>query len=812
MKKYLCIHCHFYQPPRENPWLEQIEIQDLAFPFHDWNERINSECYAPNSASRILNKDNKIISIVNNYSNLSFNFGPTLLSWIEEKDPRSYQKILQADQESIKNHSGHGNAIAQAYNHIILPLAKKKDKITQIKWGLEDFKSRFNREPEGMWLPETAVNTETLELLADHNIKYTILSPFQAKKIKKIGGDQEKWSEVNHSIDPSQSYLFKLKNNRSINLFFYDAPISQAVAFEGLLADGGKFAHRLLMGYSADRKRDQLLNIATDGETYGHHFKFGEMALTYSFADLEENHNIHLTNYGEYMELYPPEYEVQIHENSSWSCFHGVERWQSDCGCKIGYQSDWNQSWRSPLRDSLNHLKNHLNDVFSKKGSAYLLDPWDARNGYIRIILNRNPNNVHDFFNNYQKRELSEQEKLETIQLLEMQRHGMLMFTSCGWFFDDISGIETVQILKHACRAIQIAQQFGYDLEKQFLKELSQSKSNIPEQKDGKNIYVKLVKPSQVDLKRVIAHHAITSLFSSNSKPNAQTLNQEKEVYSYSVKQEDFEKNSHGTLGIAIGKVQVTSNITFEREYAVFAALYLGQHDLQCKIGAMFDISEYAKMKHDLLDTFENDSMIQVIRKFDHYFSGDFFSLKDLFLEERRKLLNQMSKETFKNFERSYFKLYFQNKRLMDYHLEMDVPINIQFKKAAQFVLSKILYKKIVEETKVEGSYDYSKDIDHILAETKKWRVELDLGPVIKAITHILSQKINQLKENCQTPLLIDIIRFLHLTKIIGFPLNLWYLQNEFFTFYNTNDHVKNESSRVKTLLSEIADYLAFEV
>ncbi|MDH5768151.1 MAG: DUF3536 domain-containing protein, partial [Nitrospirota bacterium] len=378
MERFLCIHGHFYQPPRENPWLEAIEIQDSAHPYHDWNERVAAECYAPNSASRILDGEDRIIDIVSNYARISFNFGPTLLSWLETYSPEIYQAVLDADRQSIEWRSGHGNAISQVYNHIIMPLANSRDKRTQTIWGIKDFEYRFKRLAEGMWLPETAVDLETLDILAEQDIRFTILAPHQAFRVRKIGTG--KWKEVSGGrIDPTRAYLCRLPSGRRINIFFYDGLISHAVAFEELLKKGEDYATRLLSGFSEIRQWAQILNIATDGETYGHHYKFADMALAYALNYIESNGLARLTNYGEYLEKYPPTYEVEIIDNSSWSCIHGIERWRSNCGCNSGGNSEWNQEWRTALRDSFDWLRDQLAFRFEHKSKEYLKDPWKAR-------------------------------------------------------------------------------------------------------------------------------------------------------------------------------------------------------------------------------------------------------------------------------------------------------------------------------------------------------------------------------------------------------------------------------------------------
>ncbi|HEU4413743.1 MAG TPA: DUF3536 domain-containing protein, partial [Candidatus Angelobacter sp.] len=457
MERFICIHAHFYQPPRENPWLEAVEQQESAYPYHDWNERITAECYAPNGASRILDDAGRIRSIVNNYRRISLNFGPTLLSWMKEKAPDTYKCILESDEESRKEFSGHGSAIAQGYNHMILPLANARDKYTQVFWGVRDFEHRFGRMPEGMWLPETAVDVETLEALAECDLKFTILAPHQAARVRKIGG--RNWKDVHGGrIDPTRAYLCRLPSGRKINLFFYDGPISQAVAFERLLNNGEHFAGRLRNGFSDKRDWPQLMHIATDGETYGHHHKHGDMALAYALDRIEDDGEIALTNYGEFLEEFPPTHEVQIVENTAWSCSHGVERWRSDCGCNSGH-AGWRQMWRAPLRQALDYLRDATAELFEREAASMLRNPWDARNDYIDVILDRSPEALWIFFEKHSRRQLHSEETTCVLKLLEMQRHAMLMYTSCGWFFDELSGIETVQVMQYAGRVIQLAKE-----------------------------------------------------------------------------------------------------------------------------------------------------------------------------------------------------------------------------------------------------------------------------------------------------------------------------------------------------------------
>src|ERR1700732_3741696 len=570
--RYVCVHGHFYQPPRENPSLEAIELQDSAYPYHDWNERITAECYAPNATSRILDNEQRIIKLVNNYGMMSFNFGPTLLSWLEAKAPRVYAALQEADQLSCHKFGGHGSAVAQAYNHMILPLANRRDKVTQVKWGIADFEQRFKRRPEGMWMPETAVNTETLEVLAENGILYTIMAPRQAKRVRRKGG--RSWKDVSGDrIDPSRAYLVNLPSKKTISVFFYDGPISQGVAFEGLLNDGKRFADRLISGFSEARTWPQLSHIATDGESYGHHHRFGEMALTYALQRIENEKLAELTNYGQFLERYPADHFVEIVENSSWSCVHGVERWRSNCGCNSGGHAGWNQEWRAPLRAALDWLRDQLTPLYEQKAGPLLKDAWAARDEYIQVVLNRAEENVLNFLGTHATHPLTSEEQVAALKLLEMQRHAMLMYTSCGWFFDELSGLETVQVIQYAGRAIRLAQDFAQeDIESQFLERLAAAKSNLPEHGDGKQIYEKWVKPAIVTTDLVAAHYAISSLFESYGERTT--------IYCYDVEREDYSLEVEGKSKLAIGRARFSSKITGETEHLGFGVLHLGDHNI----------------------------------------------------------------------------------------------------------------------------------------------------------------------------------------------------------------------------------------
>lgn len=457
----LVIHGHFYQPPRENPWTGEVEPEPSAAPYHDWNERIHDECYRPNA---------------NNYVNISFNFGPTLLSWLESHHPDTYQTILEADKESAANRGGHGNAIAQAYGHAILPLCNERDRLTQIVWGQADFRFRFGREAEALWLPETAANNEILALLIEQGLRYVILSPDQARG----------------RVDSSRPYLFRHPDGstRSLAVFFYNGPLAQAIAFEKALASS-----RALVGhFMRAAQTGDLVNVATDGETYGHHFKFGDLCLARAIEVEAKEAGFRVTNYGEYLDRHPPELQVEIDngpdgEGSSWSCVHGVGRWTRDCGCHTGGEPGWNQSWRGPLRAALNFLRDDTASKFESVGGELLRDPWAARNGYIDVILD--PQYARErFLVRHAVRPLSDLEESQVVKLLEMQRSALLMFTSCGWFFSDLAGIEAIQVMRYAARVMDLQIQLGLEPpQKRFLEMIAEAKSNQPEKGNGADIF-----------------------------------------------------------------------------------------------------------------------------------------------------------------------------------------------------------------------------------------------------------------------------------------------------------------------------------
>jgi alpha-amylase/alpha-mannosidase (GH57 family) len=767
MERYICIHGHFYQPPRENPWLEAIELQDSAYPYHDWNERITAECYAPNAASRILDAHGRIVRIVNNYSSISFNVGPTLLAWLELHAPDTYRSIIEADDQSKQRFGGHGSALAQPYNHMIMPLASKEDINTQVIWGLRDFRNRFTREPAGMWLPETAVDLATLEVLADHGIQFTVLAPHQAARVRSLDGNA--WREVDESsLDTTRPYLQRLPSGKSIAIFFYDTVVSRAVAFEGLLKNGEIFANRLL-GIFGDHSAPQLGNIATDGETYGHHHRHGDMALAYALHHIESKGLAKLTNYAEYLALFPPAHEVEIHERTSWSCAHGVGRWQTDCGCHTGGRSGSNQAWREPLRRALDWLRDEVREPFAARAAELLDDPWAARDHYIDVILERSPDSVDEFLARHRRGELAAEQQVHALKLLELQRHAMLMYTSCGWFFHDLAGIETIQVLRYAGRALQLAREaLGRDLEEGFLKRIEAAQSNDAEQGNGRNIYDRYVRAAAVDLEKVAAHQAVSSLYDQQEP--------DEKVYSYRVRSDRREKLISGDAQMVLGRAHVFSTVTRERATTTYALLYFGDHHVHGGYRTSGPPDAYDALVKDLRAPFLDRDFPTVIRRLDRHFQQNTFSFKSLFSDTQRRILDKILESTLTEAEAAYRELYRHHAPLMRFMSDLALPLPEAFKTTAEYVLNTDLRRTLAREP-----VDMERVRD-LLQEVQAAKVDLDVKSIGFALERAMERVARQLAENPEDEALLSTLEALASTaRGRAFDVDVWQVQNIFF-------------------------------
>jgi len=798
MNRYLCIHGHFYQPPRENPWLEAIEPQDSAYPFHDWNERITAECYAPNRASRILNAEGRIAEIANNYSRISFDFGPTLLSWLEKEAPEVYQAVLTADRESCERSAGHGSALAQAYNHMILPLASRRDKETQVLWGIGDFRHRFGREPEGMWLPETAVDMETLDILAERGIRFTVLAPHQARRTRPVGDGP--WHALDgEPIDPTRAYALRLPSGRAISLFFYHGPIAQEVAFGGLLSSGEAFAERLLSAFSTDGGSPQLVHVATDGETYGHHHHFGEMALAYALNYIESKGLAKITNFGEYLEKNPPTHEVEILERTSWSCAHGVERWRSDCGCNVGSHPGWTQEWRAPLRGALDWLRDQLAPRYEEAAGKLLKDPWAARNEYIDVVLDRSLPNVQKFLGRHAVRRLTNAEKTRAIKLLGIQRNAMLMYTSCAWFFDDISGIEAQQVLQYAGRVMQLGEEvFGRTLEPQFLELLEHTKGNIPEQGDGRRVYERYVRPAMVDLKKVAAHFAVSSLFDGVEPPV--------KVYCYDLDLGNFQRFEAGKRAkLVVGHARVTSTRTWESGSFTFGALHYGDHNVSCAVREFGGEEAYRSLTEEMSTAFSKADFPEVLRLMYRHFGESTYSLRSLFKDEQRKVLGQVLKSPLESTEAAYRQLFEQHAPMMRFLVSMDVPLPRAFRVAADFFLNSFLRKALATRP-----LDAAR-VTRLAAEARALKIDLDTRDLGSLLTKTLEGLMEGLPSSTgDQALLNEAVEAVGLARSLPFEVDLWKVQNLYWAMLQSempafSKRAKRADQAAKAWLAQFA-------
>ncbi|MGI5940478.1 MAG: DUF3536 domain-containing protein [Thermoleophilia bacterium] len=769
MERYVCIHGHFYQPPRENPWLEVVEVQDSAYPYHDWNERITAECYGPNASSRLLDKDGKIRAITNNYAQMSYNFGPTLLSWMETEAPEAYRGVIEADRLS-REAFGYGSAMAQAYNHMILPLANHRDKQTQIIWGVRDFRHRFGRRPEGMWLPETAVDLDSLALMAAAGLKFAVLAPHQAARIRPLGAGDDAWEDVTGGrVDPTRAYLCPLPNDQSISLFFYNGSLSQAIAFENLLANGGQLAEGLQAVFSETRDWAQLAHVATDGETYGHHFHHGDMALAYALETVARGETAKLVNYSAFLHLHPATYQVEIVENSSWSCIHGIERWRSDCGCNTGEHPEWHQKWRAPLRDAMDWLRDALAPEFEEAAGALVNDPWAARDDYIDVVLDRSDESLRAYLEAHALRRLDGGETTRLLSLLELQRHCMLMYTSCGWFFNDISGLESVQVIQYAARAIQLAEglSLGDNLEQEYLARLEAAKSNLPDVKDGRLIYESIVKPKALDPVRVGAHFAISSLFDPDGGRSG--------IHSFRVDDLEQEGLQTGALRLHLGRVRLSSIITRSMGDFDFGVLHFGDQNLLCKVKVHED--SFGRQAFDQIkDMFLKADVAPVLQALDRAFGESFFTLSSLFRDGQRSIIGLITAAALEEAEEMYRDVYERHAPLLMYLSRIGAPSPAAFQSAAELVLNADL-RHALEKERLDGD-----TIKSLLDAAARTGISLDRA----GLSLVFQQAIERLAASlASAPEDYDALEALveagDIIDLLPFYVELWGTQNRYY-------------------------------
>ncbi|MGA9755212.1 MAG: DUF3536 domain-containing protein [Desulfobaccales bacterium] len=780
---YVVIHGHFYQPPRENPWIEQIEVEPSAFPFHDWNARITAECYRPNGVARVYDGQGRILDIVNNYQHVSFNFGPTLISWLKGQASNTYAKILEADAQSLAA-LGHGNAIAQAYNHAILPLSKPRDRETQVIWGLKDFEHRFRRPAAAMWLPETAVNYPTLATLVDHGMKFVLLSPYQAKRVRPLAGGE--WTPVAGSLDTTQAYRCYLpesagdiRKRRFIDVFFYNGEVAADISFGDLLTDSHRLTARLVDGFVPARQRPQLLHVATDGENYGHHKKFGELALAHALTQVLPQKGFQVTNYAAFLELAPPKMEVELSlgaqgEGSSWSCAHGVGRWKENCGCSTGGQPTWNQRWRAPLRESFDFLNEKLAGIFEDQGQKYFQDPWQARNAYVDVFFDRSADVLEGFFAKQGRPNLTEDDRVAALKLLEMERHSLLMYTSCGWFFADISGLESLQVIKYAARALQLGQHFTSEsLEPPFLKILERAVSNIPKEGNGLTIYQQRIKPAVVDYPKVANQWVISWLKDRKRQcPH--------HIYQYRAEAMDLEEKTQGSLLFAAGRLHLTSGITREKRTLAFFTAFLGSYLYRTQVQTHPAPQEFLTLRNEFFRVLEEtpeDLIPLMVRRL----GETYYSIHDVFQEEKLQVFHDLLRHNREEAVEQVAHSFEETRPLLKAMAVEGLPVPRLYRALGEITLNRRLVELLRRMEPEPASLATSEEILAVIQDAQLMGLKLETHEGAEILGRILHQHLLDLADAFQTETVTRLDDFLSFVGRIPLTLELTEAQNFLF-------------------------------
>lgn len=810
-KLYLCIHGHFYQPPRENPWTDQIEVQPSAAPYHDWNERIAVESYIPNGASKVLDSDGRITRIVNNYEFMNFNFGPTLLSWMKDKFPVGYKRIIDGDKASCKKNGGHGNAIAQVYNHIIMPLASRRDKLTQIRWGKIDFKAHFDREPESMWLAETAVNTETIECLIEENIKYLILSPTQAETIINDAvknGSGDIIDVGNGNVDSTRAYrcyLYKGDkriNDKYIDIFFYDGAFATAVSFNHLLRNSDDFLNTVLAKRIEDR-HDQLVHVATDGESYGHHEKFGDMCLAAMFSGSAAEKDIEIINYGYFLEKFPPKSEVLLKnasgEGTAWSCAHGVGRWQRDCGCQTGGMAEWNQKWRKPLRQSFDKVKEQLDTVFVEEGKSLFKDTWAARDNYIHVIRNRTKEEINTFLNkNLLDNVKDDKSRQKAFSLLEMQYNSLLSFTSCAWFFCDISGIETVQNMRYAYRAIELAKDyFGNSLLSTFLSRLDSAISNVDKQ-TGKDIFNIEVPSSVFKLEKAIAFFAIKSAIVSAKNIKENNI-QYLFNYILDVKNLKFKELENGSK-VLYGMLDSESLISLTKRTYALCAFHFADGS-----NSIFVSDVYPEHKISDLEIHIND--INITTKAEQLFNVSPIKIKDFPTDQRHEIAELMLEKRTSQIISEYETIFNHTQDVLNCYKNIEVDIPEYLRIPCEYVISNSIKVELESDNSLLSDSLFS-SLNDLLNTAKGYNFIINSAQLTKTVNNIAFKVLDSLNDSFIVDKCARIIKLLDLIELHNIEYNKTFVQNFLNDLVKNNLDKKSKDSDIKLLNKLIYNFM----
>lgn len=763
-ENYVVIHGHFYQPPRENPWLDLIERQKSAAPFHDWNERITAECYLPNTVSRILNREGQIDRIVNNFEFMSFNIGPTLFAWLEKHAPRAYERIIAADFASRSRNMGHGNALAQGFSHMIMPLANDDDLDTQVLWGIRDFEYRFQREPEGLWLPETAVSNRVMAALHRRGIAFTVLSPSQAAAVRHIGG--EEWTDVSSgAIDTRRAYRYFVKDAsgetdpaRYVDLFFFDQARSRAMSFGHLMTDADSFASALAE-VAGDGEGPHLVHVATDGETFGHHEPFADMCLAYFFKAEAAAKGLKVLNYAHYLEIEPPEMEVDIKpgpggEGTAWSCSHGTGRWQRDCGCSTGGPGWWRQRWRAPLRKAFDNLRADLDEVFRKEGAKLLKDPRAARNDYVSVVLDRSDEAVDEFISAHRKGKPGDDDRAKILRLMESQRNAMYMYTSCGWFFAEISGLEAVQNMRYAAQAIEMLEDItDAPLMHNLLVDLAEAPSNIPEMQDGRKVFRKLVWPSIMTMEKVVAAHVMSALVTENSHV-WRPLNHVVE----DIREEPLPDRYLSSFGLA----GCTSRLTGEKRRYCYYVTQFTPRDVRCYIKQADEIRDYQALR-DRLAVADKSSLPEI-------FERNFISWGDLLPEVASGIMGVLVDKDLEALRSHFTELFQQNQELFQALVAAGDELPYEIQGLVKYALSRLFHNEVLARRAEWTAENFGRAGEYV-ETARRLGVEVDTRDVDKLMTEDLLAEAEAIKGDLSARHFQNVIAILEIGRELGLSL-----------------------------------------
>ncbi|MCC6750167.1 MAG: DUF3536 domain-containing protein [Deltaproteobacteria bacterium] len=810
---YLVLHGHFYQPPRENPWIEAVEREPSAEPFHNWNERITTECYAANARARVFNDQGRVANVVNNYELLSFNFGPTLLSWLEQVRPEVYAQILEADRSSARRRSGHGNAIGQAYNHAILPLCNARDLRTQLRWGAYDFRHRFGRAPEALWLPETAIDQATVEALIDEGMSFVVLSPRQAKRVRPLA-EEAQWVDVSGGrVDPRLPYRITSRRNphRSLAAFFYDGPVAHALSFEQAVNTSRQLLDRFQGAVDPARELPQLVHAAVDGETFGHHQRHAERAVTYALGTEAEQRGFRLTNYGEFLDAFPPTHEVELElgpegEGSSWSCAHGVGRWCRDCGCHAGAPAGWNQAWRTPLRQAVNLVRDRAADLFEEMGGELFRDVWAARDAYVHLLLDRSAAARERYLDEHARRAGSTGQQVRMLQLLELQRHSLLSQTSCGWFFDDISGLEALQVLRYLARTVELVEQLsGQVVEPTVLAVLGEAKSNLPELGTGADLYRQRVLPSRMDSRRVVAHYAVTDLH--------QTHAGELVYYGHQLHRVWHRRLDNGPFTVELGRLQVEHLRTGELDDLAYALIHFGGHDFHCAVRPSDGGHGLVEFAEGLAATFSGATVTDLLRAVDAQFGQAYYQLHQLLREERERVLGALFRHLTEEFGRMYVQLYESNRRTLNALLDAGLKMPEEFRIAAEYTLTRQVDQEIAAQ---QGSRDASRyrRARQIVAEAAKRGYRLSTRHAAQLFDQLVKESLTRFTVEGTVARCREFLDLLALARELELGISLAEPQDLFFAWLARPDEAWRPlpEGLPPALLEEVAGELGFAV